>query len=106
MWRQLLLNTGDLAGFLRALREDYPDQFLEDETNQVRGLWLQLLEGPWMEELDPLADVEMAVALVRDLLDSGLIEEADTVAEMALRQHDSLELSRLLASPWTSAPFV
>lgn len=97
MWRQLLLNTGDLAGFLRALREDYPDQFLEDETNQVRGLWLQLLEGPWMEELDPLADVEMAVALVRDLLDSGLIEEADTIAEMALRRHDSPELSRLLA---------
>jgi tetratricopeptide (TPR) repeat protein len=95
MWRQLLLETGDLSEFLRVLREDFPEEFLEDETNQVRGLWLQLLDGPWAGSRDPLSTVEMSVTLVRVLLDAGLIREADIVASMASHRHRDNELARL-----------
>ena len=95
MWRQLLLETGDLTEFLRVLREDFPEEFLEDETNQVRGLWLQLLDGPWAGKRDPLFTVEMSMALVRSLLEAGLIREAGVVASMASRRHRNRELARL-----------
>jgi hypothetical protein len=97
MWRQLLLATGDLTEFLRVLREDYPREFLEDETNRVRGLWLQLLDGPWVGGGDPLSDVDMSVALVGGLLEVGLIREADIVANMALRRHRNRDLNRELS---------
>jgi hypothetical protein len=86
--RQLLLRTGDLRGFLAALRAAHPIDLLADETNKVRGLWVTILQGPWMAAADPLAEPAAAAALVHALLQAGLLEEADTVGTMALLRHD------------------
>lgn len=90
-WRRLLLSTGDLAGFLRAVREDYPESLLRDEGNQLRGRWLQLFEGPWNGP-EPLADAAQATGLVRALGSCGLLWEAEEVAAMALARFHDAEL--------------
>ncbi len=83
LWNRVLLATGDLAGFLRSLREFFPPSLLVDETNEVRGLWITLLEGPWVELEDPLSALPQATQLIEALMYAGLIEEAVIVGSMA-----------------------
>jgi hypothetical protein len=80
--RQVLLETGDIAGFLAHVRADHPAALLADESNQVRGLWLALDKGPWAHG-EPLANPEQSVGLVRALRDAGLLQECEQVAEAA-----------------------
>lgn len=95
-WRRLLLSTGDLPGFLRAVQQDYPAPLLQDEGNQVRGRWLQLFEGPWSQG-DPLADAAQATALVVALRDCGLLWEAEEVAATALGRFQDQGLEDAIA---------
>lgn len=85
--RQLLLSTGDVRGFLEEVVRAHPAFLLEDESNQVRGLWVTLLRGPWSSSHDPIARVEDAAGLTEALLRVGLLEEADIVGTMALLRH-------------------
>jgi Tfp pilus assembly protein PilF len=80
--RRLLLETGDVAGFLALLRADLPMARIAEESNQLRGRWLLLLQGPWCAG-DPLASAEQATALVQALLDVGLLTEVEQLAETA-----------------------
>jgi tetratricopeptide (TPR) repeat protein len=84
--RRLLLALGDVAGFLSLLRGDLPAGLIDDEANQVRGLWLALLTGPWAAG-DPLGSGERAVGLACALRDVGLLTESEAVAEQARRRH-------------------
>jgi hypothetical protein len=83
--RRLLLTVGDVRGFLRTMREDLPTAMLADETNQVRGLWLRLLQ--LADGGDPLADAAKATALVESLRDCGLLFEAERCADLVLHAH-------------------
>lgn len=83
--RRTMLATGDVGGFLAAVAADLPGALLQDEQNQVRGLWLALLRGPWREG-DPLATAPQAEALVRALRDCGLLAEAAEVGALASRR--------------------
>lgn len=85
--RRLTLATGDVRGFLTRLRDSAREDLLADETNQVRGLWRTLLDGPWHAADDPLADPSHAVGLVDALLRVGLIDEAQLVASSGLLRH-------------------
>ncbi|HLQ36548.1 MAG TPA: hypothetical protein VK348_02015, partial [Planctomycetota bacterium] len=82
--RRLLLATGDLSGFLALLRAQWPRALLADEGNQVRALWLLLLDGPWCSG-EPLATASQSVQLVQALRDTGLLQEAEEVTEIARR---------------------
>jgi tetratricopeptide (TPR) repeat protein len=82
--RRLLLATGDVRGFLRLVLDDLPRELLDDESNQVRGLWLQLA-GCGAGDRDPLATEADAVALCTALRDCGLLAEAEMATQMALR---------------------
>lgn len=83
-WRRAALATGDVAAFLADLRASLPASLLEDESNQVRGRWVTLLQGPWTEAQDPLADPMQVHELVSALRNAGLLEEADTVASFGV----------------------
>ncbi len=80
----LLLNAGDVAGFLRELRQGFPSALLDDEANQVRGPWVTLLRGPWMHHGDPIDQPARALELVHALVDVGLLEDAQRVSSIAL----------------------
>ena len=99
-WRRMLLSAGDVRGFLRDFAATFPRYVLNDEANQVRGLWLTLLEGPWMRARDPLVDVAMAADLVGALVATGLLDEAEMVGTLALQRHGTADdgpLNRLQA---------
>ncbi|MCY2958110.1 MAG: hypothetical protein NT107_13885 [Planctomycetota bacterium] len=81
--RRLLLQLGDVAGFLRLLRADLPPNMLLDETNQVRGRWLRLLDLG--ANSLPLAKQETATSLCEALRDCGLLIEAEQAAALVLR---------------------
>lgn len=83
-WQRSMLDTGDVPGFLAALREWVPEYLLRDERNQIRGRWVALLEGPWMWVDDPLAESDRAAELVERLMRVGMLDEAETIAEQAL----------------------
>ncbi len=87
LWQQLLLVTGDLPAMLADLRSGYPAELLADESNQVRGLWLECLEGPWMQATDPLADLQQGTALAQALTRVGLLEVAQSVISMLMLRH-------------------
>ncbi len=96
--RRMTLATGDVPGFLRRLRAAAREDVLADEANQVRGLWRSLLDGAWHASADPLADAGQAVGLVDALLRTGLLDEAQLVASLALARHGSRRVAaRLLA---------
>ncbi|MCA8953822.1 MAG: hypothetical protein KDE27_30195, partial [Planctomycetes bacterium] len=80
--RRLLLAVGDVGGFLAVVRGDVPRPLVADETNQLRGRWLTLLDGPWCDG-DPLASAEQAVALLDALLGLGFVSETEQIAELA-----------------------
>lgn len=83
--RRLLLSTGDVRACLDLLIADLPHDLVADEGNQVRGLWLTLLNGPWRSG-DPLATAAQSEELVAALLAAGLLPEVELVAEQALRR--------------------
>ena len=80
--RRLLLQVGDVRGFLDLLAEELPRHLIVEPSNQVGALWRSLLEGPWQQG-DPLADVDRAVALGRALRDAGLLVETELLVEVA-----------------------
>lgn len=86
--RRLTLATGDVRGYLDRLRAVAREDLLADETNQVRGLWRTLLDGPWHAAADPLADPAHAVGLTDALLRVGLLDEAQLMASLGLTVHD------------------
>jgi tetratricopeptide (TPR) repeat protein len=86
--RRLTLVTGDVHGFLARLRASAREDLLADETNQVRGLWRTLLDGPWHAVVDPLAEPGHVVGLVDALVRVGLLDEAQLVASSGLLRHE------------------
>ncbi len=85
--RRLALAGGDVTGYLRSLRDELPARFLDDEANQVRGLWIAVIRGPWMNATDPLADPDHALGLAAALRDVGLLYESQLVATLAIERH-------------------
>lgn len=94
-WQLLLLQTGEVRGFLDSVRRDYPAFMLDDERNQVRGLWVRLFSGPWMDTPDPLADVVVCAELAEALLRCGFLIETDSICSMALLRHAGEPAPRL-----------
>lgn len=99
----LTLRTGDVPGFLAGLRAGYPASLLQDERNQLRGLWKRLLHGPWADAPDPLAEPDMARALCEALLHTGLIDAAETVGTMAWLRHGASETAPALRALYEEA---
>ena len=91
--RRLLLQVGDVRGFLAMLQHDLPADMMADEENQVRARWRTLLDGPWRDR-DPLGDVATASGLCAALRDAGLLVEAESFAELA-RRHVTGDLAAL-----------
>jgi tetratricopeptide (TPR) repeat protein len=87
LWRRTLLQTGDVAGYLRDLADSFPRILLADERNRLRGDWHVLLHGPWREHADPLGDPAVTLSLATALRMVGLLEESDTVMTLALLRH-------------------
>ncbi|MGE3171249.1 MAG: hypothetical protein AB7O97_01405 [Planctomycetota bacterium] len=83
--RWLHLATGDVPGFVAALRDELPTALLDDETNQVRGRWRTLFDGPWAG-VDPMGSAELATGFCAALRDVGLLREAEMAAEVALQR--------------------
>ncbi|MHC4899220.1 MAG: tetratricopeptide repeat protein [Planctomycetota bacterium] len=88
----LLLGAGDVAGFLGELRQGFPVALLDDEANQVRGPWVALLRGPWVQQDDPLATPAQALALIRALVRVGLLDHAERLSSMALLRFGSFDI--------------
>lgn len=87
LYRHLLLRIGRVRACLADLRDDFVDEFLSNEENQVRTRWQALFQGPWMEQVDPLADPAQAAALVAALRQVGHLELAKEAANLALIGH-------------------
>ena len=84
---ELLLATGDVAGFLRDVTGSFPKPLLDDETNQVRGVWVALLRGPWVKRADPVDTPAHGLELARALCDVGMLPQADRIATIAILRH-------------------
>lgn len=84
-YRRLLLELGDVAAFLAVVRDDVPRHVVDREPNRLRSRWLALLTGPWHDG-DPLATAPQAVELLAALRDVGWLQEAELLAEAALRR--------------------
>jgi Tfp pilus assembly protein PilF len=84
-YRRLLLELGDVEGFLALVRADAPIAVIDQEANRVRSRWLALLRGPWQQG-DALASASQAVDLLVALRDVGMLAEAELVAATALRR--------------------
>lgn len=85
--RRLRLATGDVSGYLDDLAAALPPSLMAAERNQIRGLWLSVLEGPWRGREDPLADPDHAVKLARALVGAGLLVEAELLTGLGLAKH-------------------
>jgi predicted TPR repeat methyltransferase len=87
--RRLELMVGEVWSFLGMLQADIPRELVAAEPNQVRGRWLALLDGPWLQ-IDPAAPTQrswnrsIAADLVAALRDVGLLREAELLAASAL----------------------
>ena len=81
-YRRLRLGAGDVAGFLRQLREDVPLAVVDDESSTVRGRWLRLLRGPWHDG-DWAANEAQTVQLLEALRDVGWLQEVGLLADVA-----------------------
>jgi len=90
LWARLLLQTGDVPGFLDAIGQRYPQSLFDDQRNQLRGLWGRLLAGPWMDSDDPIADPAVATQLIDALVDTGLLDEADALATVVMLRYGHL----------------
>ena len=86
-YRRLLISCDGVAAFLRDLEDGAIQPLLDDEGNQVRGLWKALLSGPWIRATDPLAEPSGSLALTRSLMEVGFLGFADLVASKALLRH-------------------
>ncbi len=84
--RQLLLQVGDVAAFRKLLAADLPQELLADPANQVGALWRALLDVAPPDQ-DPTMEPAGASRFVAALRDTGLLDEAEQAAELALR-HD------------------
>lgn len=84
--RRLLLSCGDARSFQQALRAELPTRLLADEDNQVRGVWLTLLDSV-PTDADPLAEAETARRWIAALRDCGLLVEAELGCAAAARRH-------------------
>ena len=82
--REQRLAIGDVAGYLAALKGATPEFVVRDERNRVRGVWVRLLDGPWMDHADPIADPKVALGLCEALRDAGRLRAADLVGTLAL----------------------
>jgi hypothetical protein len=85
--RRLSITGGGVAAFLADLREGAVQELLDDEANQVRGLWHTLFAGPWMRAADPLADASQALALSRALIAVGHLGFAELILGEAILRH-------------------
>jgi len=79
--RRLVLAMGDVPAFAQHLLTDIPRHVVDVEDNELRGRWLTLLDGPWID--DPLADAAGALALLDALRDVGMLTEVELLAEIA-----------------------
>ena len=86
-WQRLLLETGEVRGFLESVRRNFPKSLLEDERNQVRGVWVRLFTGPWMDAADPVSRPAVSAGLAEALLRAGFLVEAEMICSMALLRH-------------------
>ncbi len=86
LWMRLLLARGEVAKYLQMLRQEIPEQFLTDESNQVRGRWLRVLDGGFTEAQldDPVALHEFADALTA----AGMLEDGESLLDRALSVRD------------------
>lgn len=80
--RRLVLAMGDVDAFVRHLRTDVPRHVVTAEDNELRGIWLTLIDGPWSEGA-PLADAWQTGALLVALRDVGMLVEVELLAEIA-----------------------
>jgi len=81
--RQLLLALGEVDAFLLELVQHLPMHVVAAEANQVRGRWLTLLRGPWIQGA-ALATSEQAADLLVALRDVGLLVEVELLCETAM----------------------
>ncbi len=88
--RRLLLSMGDVAAFVRQLDTEVPRHVVAAADNELRGPWLQLLDGPWKEG-DPLRDVDVARGLLEALRAVGMLVEVELCAEVARRRFPASE---------------
>ncbi len=82
-WRRMLLAAGDLQGFLADLRDSVPKFLIDDERNQLRGVWVRLLDTRWNVVADA-EDLQAYLGLCESLLAVGMHYEADMVASMGM----------------------
>lgn len=94
-WQRLLLRTGDVRAFLASVRRGFPSELLVDERNQVRGLFAQLFDGPWMDAEDPLHSPGVVADLAEALLRAGYVDGASQICDMALLRHAAAQDSSL-----------
>ncbi|MBI5849994.1 MAG: hypothetical protein HZB39_02985 [Planctomycetes bacterium] len=92
--RRATLAAGDVRGWLDALARELPRPVVDDESNQLRGLWQRVLHGPWSTAPDPLADPAHATELCEALLAAGLLVELQHVGTLATARHDGDVASR------------
>lgn len=83
--RRLALALGDLPAFLAIVRADVPLAVVDHEPNQVRGLWLSLLGGPWAHE-HGVDSAAIGIGLLRALRDVGWLAEAELLAELLVHR--------------------
>ncbi|MEQ1632026.1 MAG: hypothetical protein ABL997_06610, partial [Planctomycetota bacterium] len=88
--RRLLLACGDSRAFHASLRADMPRSLLVNEDNQVRGVWLSLLDCA-AEGEDPCRDPNTAAVWCAAMRDAGLLAEAELAVEGSMRRHGATE---------------
>lgn len=85
MYRRLLLALGEVDAFVAEVVAHIPMHVVDVETNQVRGRWLHLLRGPWVDGA-ALQDASRTAALLAALRDVGFLVEVEQLCETALRR--------------------
>lgn len=85
--RRRLLARGQWLEFFETLDGEIPPEIYRVEANEVRGIWVTLMEGPWRSVEDPLADAGMACRLAHALMDAGLLVECAECCSLALERH-------------------
>ena len=81
-YRQLLVSLGEVDAFLAELADQIPTHVVDVETNQLRGRWLRLLQGPWYA--GAFADIAQTADLLAALRDVGLLAEVELLCEEAI----------------------
>ena len=83
--RRLLLSLGEVDAFVAEVAAQIPMHVVDVEANQVRGRWLRLLRGPWMDGA-ALSDPGRASELLVTLRDVGFLIEVELLCETVLRR--------------------